>query len=664
MSTLPIKKVVLYKHGVGYFERSGPIEGDASIELHFRAQEMNDVLKSLTTLDLGNGHIASVSYESTKPLERQLEDIAITLPDENSITALLNQLKGAKVKLEAGSRRFDGVIAGLERTTRREGTQTIETHSLGLLVEGQTLLTFDLIHVSSISLQDEGLKKDIQHLLDVLISGKKKDQKKLTIFAQGPGKREVVASYTVETPVWKTSYRILLGTHMPVLQGWALVDNTQDEDWEQVELTLVAGLPISFVHDLYSPRYKRRPVVQVREEEAYAPPELETAAPDPFAAMDKDMDMAHGGPFAGGMAPVPAPMAKAGRAVPAMASRSRAAAREESVPVQARTVEVGDLFHYEIKNPVTVKRNQSALVPIIQGPFEGKRVAVYNREVREKNPMSAVFFKNTTGMTLEGGPVTVLEDDTYVGEAMLDTMKPAEERLVPYSVELGCLVAIDHKSELLAARTAKIASGSLHLLRYRLAQTIYLVENKTDRKLDLFLEHRFNKGWDLVDTEKPFETTENFYRFRFDVPPRKTVRFVVGERVNDKETFLLESADRDTLKVWVDARYIDEPTLLALEEMVKLSERSRSLAQKIQRREEEQKKIFANQERVRKNLAALGSGPDERTLRERYVAELGKEEDRLKELHDLVEKLKEQKDAAAKELRDKLHELRFETNLG
>ncbi|HZU98242.1 MAG TPA: hypothetical protein VFF73_16170, partial [Planctomycetota bacterium] len=266
MSTLPIKKVVLYKHGVGYFERHGEVEGDVSLDLYFRASEMNDVLKSLTTLDLGNGHIASVSYESTKPLERQLEDIAIALPDQNSITALLTQLKGARVRVEVATRRHEGLVAGLESVTRREGQATVETHSLALLVDGQTLLTFDLAHVTSITLQDESLKKDLQHLLDVLISGKKKDQKRLTIFAKGAGRREVLASYTVETPVWKTSYRILLGTHMPVLQGWAVVDNTQDEDWDLVELTLVAGLPFSFVHDLYSPRYKRRPIVQVHEE--------------------------------------------------------------------------------------------------------------------------------------------------------------------------------------------------------------------------------------------------------------------------------------------------------------------------------------------------------------------------------------------------------------
>ena len=283
---LPIKKIVLYKHGVGYFERQDRVSGDATIDLHFKASEMNDVLKSLTVLDLGDGLIASISYESTKPLEKQLEEIAIRLPDENSLTGLLQQIKGARVEVLAGSEAVEGTVTGIETVTRKlEGHETAWTNYLNLLVDGRSMQSFDLMELKTITFLDASLRKDLQHLLDTLISAKKKDLKRLTIFARGEGERELVASYIVETPVWKTSYRVLLADPAQeqaetLIQGWALVDNTQDEDWEDVSLTLVAGLPISFVHDLYSPRYKRRPVVQVQEEEAYAPPVLEQALDD------------------------------------------------------------------------------------------------------------------------------------------------------------------------------------------------------------------------------------------------------------------------------------------------------------------------------------------------------------------------------------------------
>jgi hypothetical protein len=393
----------------------------------------------------------------------------------------------------------------------------------------------------------------------------------------------------------------------------------------------------------------------VQEEEAYAPPELEPPAPkgsamiDPFAAAD---------PFAGAPPSMSQTVTDTRGTAPSLDD-----ARIASMKVQTKTIEVGDLFHYEIKNPVTVKRNQSALVPIVQGPFEGKRVAVYNNEIRDKNPMSAVLFKNTTGMTLEGGPVTVLEDDNYVGEAMLDTMKPAEERLVPYSVELGCIIAIDAKSEQLAVRTAQISHGWLRLSRYRLEKKIYRIENKTDRKLDLFLEHRFEKGWDLVDTERPYESTDNFYRFRMDVPPRKAHTFTVTERHDEQESRGLQSVDRETVAAWLEARYIDKATLAQLDKLVKQSERIRSLATGIQRRTMEHDEICRNQERLRKNLSALGATPDERSLRERYVASLAKDEDRIRELKDSLAKMTEEKESLDTTFAEHMEQVRFTVNL-
>ncbi len=280
---LPIRRVVLYKHGVGYFERENEVEGDATIELQFKSDEMNDVLKSLTVLDLSGGVVSSISYESTKPIERQLEDIAIKLQDRKSLTGLLSQVKGAEVEIETPSGKVKGIITGIEDLSKSQDNTIIFTYLLTLLVNGKTLKSVDITDIKEITFLDENLQEDISHLLEILISAKKKDAKNLTIYTNGEGKRTILATYVVETPVWKASYRVLLDEKSPVIQGWALVDNTQDEDWKNVKLTLVAGLPISFVHDLYSPRYKKRPIVQIQEEEAYAPPMLEEgmAPPEP-----------------------------------------------------------------------------------------------------------------------------------------------------------------------------------------------------------------------------------------------------------------------------------------------------------------------------------------------------------------------------------------------
>ncbi|PIE06339.1 MAG: hypothetical protein CSA75_00050 [Sorangium cellulosum] len=458
---LPIKKIILYKHGVGYFERQGHVQGDDSIELHFRASEMNDVLKSLTVLDLDGGLVSSVSYESTKPIDKQLENVAVQIPDDQALTGLVSQIKGARVRIDIGSHCVDGVVVGIEALSRQQSDTTHWDRYLSLLVDGSALQTFDILQIKEIRFLDESLRKDLQHLLNILIAGKKKDLKRLTIFAKGHGQRRILASYVVETPVWKTSYRVLLGSEKPIIQGWALVDNTQDEDWENVSLSLVAGLPVSFVHDLYSPRYKRRPIVEVREEQAYAPPTLEAAE----ACMDKfDDRQAYVGrqraakPMAAA-APAGIPLGARGSGSIGMRTMpTRATVAQGSLQVQSRTVDVGDQFHYEIENPVTVRRSQSALVPILQATFEGRRSAVFNPDIRERNPMSAVLLHNTTAMTLEGGPLTVFDGDNYVGESMLDTMRPKEERLVPYSVELASTSLHNHKQNQRQHRSISRAS--------------------------------------------------------------------------------------------------------------------------------------------------------------------------------------------------------------
>jgi len=280
------------------------------------------------------------------------------------------------------------------------------------------------------------LRRDLDYYLKTQLSAKKKDARTFTFFARGQGERTVRLSYTLGAPVWKATYRIILGEEgsPPMIQGWAVVDNMQDEDWEGVQLSLIAGLPVSFVHDLYTPRYIRRPEVRVAETTGAAAAgggrgddcwTLQWREAMPMAAPAA-------APFVGGAAPQ-ALMRMEG--TPQMAKRMLS-----SMPTQVRERKVGDLFEYAIEHPVTIKRNQSALVPIVLRAFEGRPVLLYNKATRAENPMRCVEFKNTTGLTLEGGPVTVLESGSYVGEAMLETTKPDEQRLVPYAVELGVSV--------------------------------------------------------------------------------------------------------------------------------------------------------------------------------------------------------------------------------
>src|SRR5947209_22489 len=213
MTALPVLKVVLYKHGVGYFEREGRVEGDATLSLTFKQAEVSDVLKSLTVLDLDGGHVASVSYDSTKPLAQLLAEVALSIPDRNSLVGLLPQIKGARVAVgpPGDQPRTEGVLLGVDAARRRTAEGIVRTVLVSLLTDGGEIRSFDLHGLARLEVLDPALRRDLDYYLRTVLSAKKKDARTFTFFAQGEGRRTIRLSYTVEAPVWKATYRILLG---------------------------------------------------------------------------------------------------------------------------------------------------------------------------------------------------------------------------------------------------------------------------------------------------------------------------------------------------------------------------------------------------------------------------------------------------------------------
>jgi hypothetical protein len=662
MQTLPITRVVLYKHGVGYFEREGAVEGDAALTLTFKQAEVSDVLKSLTVLDRDGGHIASVSYDSTKPLEQLLEDVALSIPDEDSLARLLPQIKGAHVAVQPpGGPRAEGALLGIDRIERETAAGKTQVVLVSLLSEAGELHSFDLHALARLEILDPALRRDLEYYLRTVLSSKKKDARTFTFFAQGQGKRAVQLSYTVAAPVWKATYRILMGAEgsPPLVQGWAVVDNTQDEDWQDVRLSLVAGLPVSFVHDLYTPRYIRRPVVAVQETTGVLPPVVEEGIP---AAMVVAAPAA--GVVAEGQEFGPEAMQrKLERVRSARVHTAEAASLSaRSTPAQVRERKLGDLFEYEIEHPVTIRRNQSALVPIVLRPFAGRPVLLYNRTTRAENPLRCVEFKNTTGLTLEGGPVTVLEGGSYVGEAMLDTLKPDEERLVPFAVELSVRVTdnIDSHTE----EVHRVVIRDRHMTTYRLqvGQTAYTLNNKGDAEQTVYLDHPRGQ-WELFDTPAPHETTENYWRFRFALPARAVTTFTVRERRRLEHTQTLSEVTGSQVAFWLEQRYLDARAEKVLRQVLELQHQASAASDQANRLIEEGGRIRTEQARIRENLQALGDRPSEKELRERFVRTLTTQEDRLEAIAAEVRARTEEQDRCKAQINTLLGGLEYEAAL-
>ena len=266
--SLPVKKVILYKNGVGYFEHSGRVRGSQDFGIEFTTAQLNDVLKSLTLVDLNGGRIGAVRYNSVAPLDEQLKNLQIPLSEEVTSAAFLVALRGTRVEVRNGAATATGKvfsIESIEKETARGGT--IHITQLAIVTDDGEMRLFELGPGVVVRAAEPEIHKDLNHYLNLIGSTRSKDVRRMSVSASGSGERELMVSYISEVPVWKSTYRIVLPRTpgKPFLQGWAIVDNTVGEDWKDVKLSLVSGTPQSFIQNISQPYYTRRPVVPLPE---------------------------------------------------------------------------------------------------------------------------------------------------------------------------------------------------------------------------------------------------------------------------------------------------------------------------------------------------------------------------------------------------------------
>ncbi|HEY7544151.1 MAG TPA: hypothetical protein VID27_04680, partial [Blastocatellia bacterium] len=278
--SLPIRRVVLYSNGVAYFERRAQVSGHAEISLSFKQSQVDDVLKSMVVLDRGKGRIGAVSYNSSAPPSARLAEIPFSINSAASeedgesqpsqgLASVLGQLQGARVQVIAANRTAAGAIITVEEREVKtdEKKPAAIRHTLVIASESGEIASFDLEEVRSIRLLDEGARKDINDFAEATASARRRDSKTIVVTSDGEGQREIVVSYTIAAPIWKTTYRVVIdSTGKPFFQGWAIVDNVSDEDWNDVTLSLVSGTPVSFIQQIQQPLYRYRPVIPIRED--------------------------------------------------------------------------------------------------------------------------------------------------------------------------------------------------------------------------------------------------------------------------------------------------------------------------------------------------------------------------------------------------------------
>jgi carboxypeptidase family protein len=733
---LPVKRVVLYKNGVGYFEHEARVHGTQDLNIDFTTAQLDDVLKSLTAVDLGEGRVSSVRYNSIAPLDERLKSLRLPFGEQVTQAEYLLALRGARVEVHSGSATAAGRLLSVEKLRKQRTRDDFEdVTAFSIVTDTGEMKNFELGAGTSVRIAERELTDEVSRYLSLIGSSRARDVRRMSFTATGTGDRDIFVSYISEVPIWKSTYRILFSEkpgEKPLLQGWAIVDNTIGEDWKDVQLSLVAGAPQSFIQDISQPFYARRPVIPLPESvmltpqsheativtdrleqfanlqggagggQSHATTSLEGIVKDPSGAMVanaqvtvrneetgvsqvtttdarghyrfNDLQAGNSAVF------VNAPgfqrfnlsnvylgigrtnqidgtlnVGAASETVEVQGTASMINTSTASIAsiagkqgAEAEGKSAGDFFEYKIKQKITIGKNQSALVPILQAHIEAEKVTLWNPE---SAPLRALWIKNTSGQVLDAGSFNVLEADTFAGEGVLETIHPDERRLLSYAGDAAVHVKYSDESSEKPFSRVRIAKGVMMLTQEQRKSSKFTIRNADTEPRQIIVEYAAEDGWHLTPaTPKPEESTESYHRFRVPVAAGKTAELTV-ESVHPEETrYELTNLDDDEVALLVDQKRMTPNMQQAFDRILKQKEKVDDISAQITDRKRESDQIAADQNRIRENMKALKGSSEEKTLLQRYVGQLDAQETRLATLRKESSDLTAQENQSSAEL--------------
>src|SRR5260370_3447968 len=650
---IPIREVILYKSGVVYFERAGSLPPGESAHLDFKAADMNDVLKSLTIEDRNGGEVRGLRYDWSERLERKLAEFLFKIEGNVALGLFLDQMKGARVDVKYGAETVSGTIVSGRLAEAEE--KKPEREQLLLLTDSGDLRTLDLAAASSIRFDDPKLQLQLKEYLAVVNQSRSKDKRSVYIDSADAKGRQIVASYMLPTPVWKSSYRLIFNEKAEsTLEGWAIIDNTSGEDWTNVRLAVVSGRPVSFISRLYEPKYVARQTVELPEDRAASPVGYGGGiGSDQMKAMAMPAPPPAQAPAMPASRPGLRRSAVAGFIEPEDQERNALS----NVAVNVASAELGELFEYRFGAPVTVKKDESAMLPFLQQKIGSRKLLIYSENYGE-HPMSAAELTNSTGKTLDGGPITVFDAASYAREALMTTIKAGDKRLISYAVDLGTRVTTQFDSLRNIVREIHVNRGMLTTRSAMQETKTYTMRNVDQKAKTLVIEHLQRPEYKVLN-QKPVETTTNAYRFEVKLGPDSTEKFPVSEeRVYDSTT-AVSSLTPHVLLTSVQNKALSDAGRNQLQQIIDLKRQIAATDSQILQLNSDVNNVVRDQERIRQNLMSLNQVSGQQDQVQKYARQLSTQESQLATLRDRESDLKKQKVAQEASLSAMIEKLDF-----
>ncbi len=674
---LALDRVVLYRNGVGYFERHGEVDGDV-LRIKVRKDQVNDLLKSLTVVERDGGKAVSISM----PLDPQTwanAALATLAPGRGSLAEVLDALRGTEVTVRSSDGTSSrGRIVMVERMEpapmpmeRMMEPPQLADFKLTLLA-GDELNVVLLSKIQALTLEDGGLAMQLQRSLDASAGEGMFQQVEVEIRLVGKAKNDLAVSYVVPAPMWKPTYRIVLpkdGKGKALLQGWAVVDNTSGEDWRGVNLGLTSGAPIAFRYDLHTPRTVERPDLTEagvrRQARAVVGEASYDSPPDALKADDAgDADLEEeaqkelrdgDGRYRAAAPKMPGPMPATRRLAPggdaasgkgwqggipstgaamdasgALGQSVTLDSLQRSTLAQARAASVSGLQRFDIQDPVTVPDGTSTMVAIINQAVEGEETFLYRPGGGgvgyEANPYRVIRFKNSTPFVLEPGPIAIFAEGSFVGEGLSEAVGTGTSATIPFAVETDMLVTQSTKYDGSEMRLVRLVRGVLEVERFNRTTTTWTVKSATKKDgFTLLVRHgRAGYGYSLKDRPAGTEDLPDAYLIPLQVRAgsREGTLDVVEQTPSRTSLSIWDGSAVKLLETIVATNDVTPEVKQRLMPIVKLRQELSRIDEQIDGLTRQRQELDQRADETRQNLESLKKDPQAGALRARLGARL------------------------------------------
>ena len=677
---IPVDRVILSSSGLANFVHKAKVTGDTQVVFPVRFEQVDDIMKSLIVFDK-KGRLGGVTLPGRQPLDQVFKDLPFTREQIQSPLLLLNAYQGAVVTIKDTARNITGRLVQVEPFFVQIKDKSETRHRISLMTD-TGLKQAVMEEVQTIQFNDDKIRAEIARALEAIREYGTQERRLLNVSLKGDGARDVTISYVVDAPLWKTAYRMVVpetGVTSGLLQGWAIVENMTSNDWNNIDLTLVSGNPVTFRQSLYASYYVPRAEVPVqvfgrvmpRVDEGSVAMNRQRAA-EPVDAMKKSFGGGQGEQDANMMALAAAPMAA--EMQESVETRSDGISLRQggyggmqnvTDPANvAESAEAATQVLFRFPDRLSLKSGQSMMVPFVSRSVPMQRISLYQPETQPRHPLAAVEINNDGDTGLPAGVLTIYEESAvlsgtaFVGDAQLPAIAAGEKRLVSY--------AVDNKIKITRSDASASSQGKLSMSQGLLRQsyktvmtTSYTIEAPKKESRTLIIEHSKNGDFKLTKPEaKSTEETSTHYRLRFDLKPGEVKKQDVVMEREDWQSFqvLDMSADQITFLLSSEGRVIDADARAALDKIIKARAEMDAVQNDINSLNAEQQSIFNDQARLRQNLESL-SGKS--ALRDTYLEKLEKQEERLAQIEKSVKEANDRYAAARQVLQKTIDQVNF-----